>query len=203
VAKKTGQTPSKHGSSISSVSQQWLFPYRVRPTSSPRVEGRNELCTHTLIHLPADVITVAVCCYLCYGFSQDVEKLLAERGITGKHVSVYGGLSGLPRCSFAARLRPGIGCRRDIVTVLPTMVSVPSDHAIRQQHTMRVSARGWGSLCRCKCRGEVVPREVTSLTPPGPQHRSDPARSPGVHANSAPRTRRVGMARGRCSSPCW
>jgi IS6 family transposase len=39
---------------------------------------------------PPDVITLAVRWYLRYGLSyQDVEELLAERGITVDHVSVY------------------------------------------------------------------------------------------------------------------
>src|ERR687893_1886655 len=39
---------------------------------------------------PLDVITLAVRWYLCYGpYYRDVEELLAERGITVDHVSVY------------------------------------------------------------------------------------------------------------------
>jgi hypothetical protein len=39
---------------------------------------------------PPDVITLAVRWYLCYALSyRDVEELLAERGITVDHVSVY------------------------------------------------------------------------------------------------------------------
>jgi transposase-like protein len=38
---------------------------------------------------PPDVITLAVRWYLRYGLSRDVEELLAERGITVDHVSIF------------------------------------------------------------------------------------------------------------------
>ena len=42
------------------------------------------------VSFPPDVITIAVRCYLRYGLSyRDVEELLAERGITVDHVTVF------------------------------------------------------------------------------------------------------------------
>ena len=39
---------------------------------------------------PREVIAVAVRCYLRYGLSyRDVEELLAERGVTVDHVTIY------------------------------------------------------------------------------------------------------------------
>lgn len=47
---------------------------------------------------PPPVISLAVRWYLRYGLSyRDVEELLAERGITVDHVTIYGGCSGSPR----------------------------------------------------------------------------------------------------------
>jgi transposase, IS6 family len=41
-------------------------------------------------HFPPDVIMIAVRWYLRYGLSyRDVEELLAERGITVDHVTIY------------------------------------------------------------------------------------------------------------------
>jgi transposase-like protein len=46
------------------------------------------------------VISVAVRWYLRYGISyRDVEELLAERGVTVDHVSIYRWCSALPRSS--------------------------------------------------------------------------------------------------------
>ena len=47
---------------------------------------------------PPEVIMLAVRWYLRYGLSyRDVEELLAERGITVDHVTIYRGYSGCPR----------------------------------------------------------------------------------------------------------
>jgi IS6 family transposase len=48
---------------------------------------------------PPDVIVVAVRCYLRYGLSyRDVKELLAERGITVDHVTVYRWVQRFTRC---------------------------------------------------------------------------------------------------------
>ena len=55
---------------------------------------------------PPPVISLAVRWYLRYGLSyRDVEELLAERGITVDHVTIYGGCSGSPRSSSRLRGR--------------------------------------------------------------------------------------------------
>jgi transposase-like protein len=50
-------------------------------------------CTSSVssgFRFPRDVIAVAVCWYLRYGLSyRDVEELLAERGVTVDHVTIY------------------------------------------------------------------------------------------------------------------
>ena len=56
------------------------------PRSRPPV-GRSEFAG---FRFPPDVIAVAVRWYLRYGLSyRDVEELLAERGITVDHVTIY------------------------------------------------------------------------------------------------------------------
>ena len=49
---------------------------------------------------PREVISVAVRWYLRYGLSyRDAEELLAERGVTVDHVSIYRWVQRLPRSS--------------------------------------------------------------------------------------------------------
>jgi transposase, IS6 family len=56
---------------------------RVRPAQLPR-------SAFTGFRFPREVIVLAVRWYLRYGLSyRDVEELLAERGITVDHVTVY------------------------------------------------------------------------------------------------------------------
>lgn len=57
---------------------------------------------------PPEVISLAVRWYLRYGLSyRDVEELLAERGITVDHVTVYRWCSGSPRSSSRLPGRAG------------------------------------------------------------------------------------------------
>jgi transposase-like protein len=50
---------------------------------------------------PPEVISIAVCWYLRYGLSyRDVEELMAERGITVDHVSVYRWVQRFTRSSW-------------------------------------------------------------------------------------------------------
>jgi len=66
---------------------------------------------------PPEVISVAVRWYLRYGLSyRDVEELLAERGVTVDHVTIYRGCSVLRRSSprplaRAAVLAASLGLR--------------------------------------------------------------------------------------------
>jgi transposase, IS6 family len=72
---------------------------------------------------PPDVITIVVRWYLRYGLSyRDVEELLAERGITVDHVSVYGTVALSDRLAptwFPCSARShAVGGRCRFVTVL-------------------------------------------------------------------------------------
>ena len=62
---------------------------------------------------PWEVTSIAVRWYLRYGLSyRDVEELLAERGITVDHVTIYRWVQGLRPCSL---MRPDLlGTRRVI-----------------------------------------------------------------------------------------
>ena len=71
------------------------------PVRRPRpVRACLERSAFAGFRFPAEVITVVVRWYLCYGLSyRDVEELLAERGVEVDHVTVYRWGSGSPRCS--------------------------------------------------------------------------------------------------------
>ena len=67
----------------SKIRQAWLMRRRCHRVSAVRSSFAG-------FRFPPDVITLAVRRYLRYGLSyRDVEELLAERGITVDHVSVY------------------------------------------------------------------------------------------------------------------
>jgi transposase, IS6 family len=67
----------------SKIRQPWLMSRRCRRVPTLR-------SSFAEFRFPPDVITIAVRWYLRYGLSyRDVEELLAERGITVDHVSVY------------------------------------------------------------------------------------------------------------------
>ncbi len=70
---------------------------------------------------PPDVIMIAVRWYLRYGLSyRDVEELLAERGITVDHVSIYRWVQRFHptddrrRPTLPARPRRSLVCRRNV-----------------------------------------------------------------------------------------
>jgi transposase, IS6 family len=76
-----------HAGTVASVEsrirQAWLMHRRSRGVSASRSSFAG-------FRFPPDVIMIAVRWYLRYGLSyRDVEELLAERGITVDHVTVY------------------------------------------------------------------------------------------------------------------
>ena len=69
---------------------------------------------------PREVISVAVRWYLRYGLSyRDVEELLAERGITVDHVTIY---------RWVQRLLPSSSRRRASADVFPVTGGSPMRH---------------------------------------------------------------------------
>jgi hypothetical protein len=105
---------------------------------------------------PREVITLAVRWYLRYGLSyRDVEELLAERGITVDHVTVY---RWVQRCTadFIEAARP---CRRlpghrwfveeTYVKISGLELPVPRDRSARSGHRRDVLPAA-GSVC---CQG--------------------------------------------------
>ncbi len=70
-------------STESKIRQAWLMRRRCRRVPALRSSFAG-------FRFPPDVITLAVRWYLRYGLSyRDVEELLAERGITVDHVSIF------------------------------------------------------------------------------------------------------------------
>lgn len=87
LARLLGQSPEQLRGSVTSVEskirQAWSMRRRCRRVPALRSSFAG-------FRFPPDVITLAVRWYLRYGLSyRDVEELLAERGITADHVSIF------------------------------------------------------------------------------------------------------------------
>jgi hypothetical protein len=143
--------------SLGDVSQAVpMHRHRARPTSQrPAFAG---------FHFPAEVITVAVPCYLRYGLSyRNVEELLAERGVEVDHVAVFRWVQRFtPLFADAARRsRHAVGCREcrpgsATCGYLHSLITPPS----RLRRWTTRSTSGGGGAIRPAAEGRFARRRV-------------------------------------------
>jgi IS6 family transposase len=102
---------------------------RVRPVLPPR-------SAFTGFRFPREVIVLAVRWYLRYGLSyRDVEELLAERGITVDHVTIYRWVQRFTPLLIDARSRRSLVRRRNLCQGRRAVgVSVSGDRPVRPGH---------------------------------------------------------------------
>jgi DDE domain len=158
-----GTTEPPHGT-VALVDRRWLQTGAVTsPGSSSVFAG---------FRFPPEVISVAVRWYLRYGLSyRDVEELLAERGVTVDHVTIYRWVQRFTP-EFAEAARP---CRH-----------VPGDRWFVDETYLKIAGR-WSDLYRAVDQhGQVIdvllshaarPGSCPVLLHPGVAGRHGPGRS--------------------------